>query len=64
MPSVQCSHRNIFVESYVRFEVSTAVTMKNVRTDVPEKHIASIIKVAKIGELGTSLAITSNRNKL
>jgi hypothetical protein len=31
-----------------------------VRTDVSEEHSASIIRVTKIGELGT-LAVTSNR---
>jgi hypothetical protein len=45
-----------------------AVTMKNtvfwdvtlVRTDVLEESIASIIRVTKIGELGTALAVTRN----
>jgi hypothetical protein len=32
--------------------------------DVSEEHIASIIKVTRIGELGTMLAVTSNRNTL
>jgi hypothetical protein len=32
-----------------------------VRTDVSEELIASIIRVTRIGELGTTLAITSNR---
>jgi hypothetical protein len=32
-----------------------------VRTDVTEEHIASIITVTKIDELGTTLAVTSNR---
>jgi hypothetical protein len=31
------------------------------RTDVSEERIASIIRVARIGELETTLAITSNR---
>jgi hypothetical protein len=34
------------------------------RTDVWEEHIASIIRVVRIGELGTALAATSNRNTL
>jgi hypothetical protein len=34
-----------------------------VRTDVSEEPSASIIKVIRIGELGT-LAVTSNRRKL
>jgi hypothetical protein len=57
---------------YVRFEVSTAVTMKNgmlrrvalVRTDVSEELSASFIKVTRIGELGTTIAVTSNRRTL
>jgi hypothetical protein len=32
-----------------------------VRTGVSEERSASIIKVARIGELGTTLAVTSNR---
>jgi hypothetical protein len=32
-----------------------------VRTDVSEELSASIIKMTRIGELGTTLAITSNR---
>jgi hypothetical protein len=32
-----------------------------VRTDVSEERSASIIKVTGIGELGTTLAVTSNR---
>jgi hypothetical protein len=35
-----------------------------VRTDVSEEHSASIIRVARISELGTKLAITSNRHTL
>jgi hypothetical protein len=31
-----------------------------VRTDVSEERIASIIRVTRIGELGTTLAVTSN----
>jgi hypothetical protein len=30
-------------------------------TDVSEEHIASFIRVTRIGELGTMLAVTSNR---
>jgi hypothetical protein len=33
-----------------------------VRTDVSEERIASIIKVTRKGELGTAVAVTSNRN--
>jgi hypothetical protein len=32
-----------------------------VRTDVPEELSASFTKVTRIGELGTTLAVTSNR---
>jgi hypothetical protein len=32
-----------------------------VRSDVSEERIASIIRVRRIGELGTTLAVTSNR---
>jgi hypothetical protein len=35
-----------------------------VRTDVSEELSASFIRVTKIGEVGTTLAVTSNRRKL
>jgi hypothetical protein len=35
-----------------------------VRTDVSEKLSASSIRVTRIGELGTTLAVTSNRRTL
>jgi hypothetical protein len=35
-----------------------------VRTIVSENHIASIIRVTTFGELGTALAVTSNRRTL
>jgi hypothetical protein len=35
-----------------------------VRTDVLEEHSASIIRVTRIGELGTTLGVTSNRCEL
>jgi hypothetical protein len=35
-----------------------------VRTDVSEELSASIIRVTRIGELGTTLAVTSNRRTL
>jgi hypothetical protein len=67
------SYFNEFVICYVdvRFEVFTAVTMKNgvfwdvtpcgsVRTDVSEEPGASFIRVTRISELGTTLAATSN----
>jgi hypothetical protein len=35
-----------------------------VRTDVSEERSASFIRVTRIGELGTTLALTSNRRTL
>jgi hypothetical protein len=35
-----------------------------VRTDVSEERTAPIIRVARIGELGTMLAVSSNRSTL
>jgi hypothetical protein len=35
-----------------------------VRADVPEELSVSIIRVTRIGELGTTLAVTSNRRTL
>jgi hypothetical protein len=35
-----------------------------VRTDVSEERIISIIRVTKIGEIGTTLEVTSNRRTL
>jgi hypothetical protein len=35
-----------------------------VRFDVSEEHIASIIRVTRTGELGRTLAVTSNRSML
>jgi hypothetical protein len=35
-----------------------------VRTDDSEESIASIIRVTRIGELGTTLALTNNRSTL
>jgi hypothetical protein len=35
-----------------------------VRTDVSEEHIASIIRGTTIGQLGTTLAVTTNRSTL
>jgi hypothetical protein len=34
----------------------------HVRTDISEEPSASFIKVKRIGELGTTLAVTSNRH--
>jgi hypothetical protein len=35
-----------------------------VRTEVSEELSASILRVTRIGELGTTLAVTSNRHTL
>jgi hypothetical protein len=35
-----------------------------VRTDVSEERIASFMKVTRIGELGTTFAVASNRSTL
>jgi hypothetical protein len=35
-----------------------------VRTDVSEELSASFMRLTRIGELGTTLAVTSNRRKL
>jgi hypothetical protein len=38
--------------------------MALVRSDVSEERILSVIKVTRIAELGTTLAVTSNRSTL
>jgi hypothetical protein len=38
--------------------------MALVGTDVSEERVASIMRVKRIGELGTTLAVTSNRSTL
>jgi hypothetical protein len=61
--------------TYVRFEVFTTVTMKMassgrlrrvtlVRSNVSEERSASFIRVTRIGEIGTTLDVTSNRRTL
>jgi hypothetical protein len=72
-------HRRENLKSYkrkhIRFEVFTAVTMKNgVFWDVTpcdscrnrsfEERSASLIRVTRIGELGTALAVNNNRRTL
>jgi hypothetical protein len=60
---------------YVRIDIFTVVTMRNavcwdlrsvdlVRTKISEERNASIIRVTRIDELGTTLAVTSNRRTL
>jgi hypothetical protein len=46
----------------VSSEMSRRVAL--VRTDVSEELSGSFIRVTRIGELGTTLAVTSNRRKL
>jgi hypothetical protein len=46
----------------VSSEILRRVTL--VRTDVSEEPSASFIRVTRIGELGTTLAVTSNRRTL
>jgi hypothetical protein len=72
----RCRSRTPKVMKVVRFEVSTAVTMKNgvfwdvtpcdscKNRHVSEESSASFIRVTSIGELGTTLAATSNRHTL
>jgi hypothetical protein len=36
----------------------------SVRTEVPEELSTSFIRVTRVGELGTTLAVTSNRRTL
>jgi hypothetical protein len=60
----------------VRFEVFTAVTKKNAvfwdytpcgfckKREVSKERSASIIRLIRIGELGTTSAVTSNRRKV
>jgi hypothetical protein len=38
--------------------------MALIRIDVSEERVASIIRVKRIGELGTTLAVTSSRSRL
>jgi hypothetical protein len=56
-------------------EVFTAVTIKNgvfwmlcrvalEKLEVSEERSASFIRLTRIGEIGTTLAVTSNRSKL
>jgi hypothetical protein len=62
-----------YISIYIRFEVFAAVTMKNVvssgmcvvlvGTDVSEELSGSIVRMTRVGELG-SLAVTSSRRTL
>jgi hypothetical protein len=49
------------MKSGVLWDVTPCGSCKN---DVSEERSASIIKVTRIGELGTALAVTSNRRTL
>jgi hypothetical protein len=58
--------RTFLMVIYVRRMASSGVLCRValVRTNVSEELSASIIRVARIGELGTTLAVTSNRRVL
>jgi hypothetical protein len=69
--TIQYSDEKASLLVCVRFEVFMAVTMKNgifwdvapygsCKNQVLEELSASIIRVTRIGELGTMLAVTSN----
>jgi hypothetical protein len=50
-------------ENYVKFDVFTAGMLHHdvlVKTEVSEEHSASIVRLTRIGELGTALAVTIN----
>jgi hypothetical protein len=63
-----------FSEKYIAEEnMQTSIRMPSsgklyritlVRTDVSEERINSIIRVTRIGAIGTTLAMTSNRSSL
>jgi hypothetical protein len=72
---IALNKNNISKYMYIRYEFFTAVTMKNgvfwdvshvalVRTGIWEELSASFSRVTRIDELGTTLAITSNRRML
>jgi hypothetical protein len=55
-----------FARPWLRRMSSSGITRRvaPVRSDVSDEHIASIIRVTIIGELGATLAVTSNRSTL
>jgi hypothetical protein len=65
MSSVRCTHLG-YTDSDGGSEISLKeeIIVALVRTDVSEELSASIIRVTRIGELGTTLALTSNRRTL
>jgi hypothetical protein len=44
--------------------LKNAVDRTLIRTDVSEERIAYIVRMTRIGELGTTLAVTNNRRTL
>jgi hypothetical protein len=53
---------NLANRRYLRMPSSGLYTVALVRADVSEERSASIIRVTRIGELGTTLPVTSNRH--
>jgi hypothetical protein len=66
LPNIYMQYLNIDHHKPVRFEVDYEECpgmlrlVALVRTNVPEAHITSTIRVERIGELGPTLAVTSN----
>jgi hypothetical protein len=63
------SHRRENLKSYIAntWRMACSLTLRYlavVRTDVSEERRVSIIRVTRIGEIGTTLAVTSNRRTL
>jgi hypothetical protein len=70
-----CRDTILYIYIYIRFEFFTVVTVEKVfsgmlrrvallRTDVSAKLSASFIRLTRNGELGTTVAVTSNQRTL
>jgi hypothetical protein len=60
-------HVYAFLKSMNRWRIASSGMLRHValvRTDVSEELSASFIRMTRIGELGTTLALTSNRHML